>query len=232
MRGFFRSGLIYSLMSMGSLIASSPIVGAGQAEDLRLTVLTHSYVDLPAEALSEAQQRAEKVFALAGIETEWIYCSAVNTQTQDQPPCSQVQGGPTVFSLSIVPRQMAQQYPVHTDTLGFAPLQGDKGFALHAWVFFERVKELVNRHKATGEEEAPSLAVVLGHVIVHEIAHLLGVDHANGGLMKAGWAKNELKQMARTEVFFTPRQAEIVRQELLRRLRIPNVSVELSDGPR
>lgn len=76
-----------------------------------------------------------------------------------------------------------------------------------AYVFPDRVNDMA----ATAGLE-PS--TILGHVMAHEIAHLLGVAHAAGGLMRAGWTMPELTLVSYGLLEFSPAEREVLRQPL------------------
>jgi hypothetical protein len=93
----------------------------------------------------------------------------------------------------------------------------------HIVVFYDRV------------QSAPSniTAVVLAHVLVHEITHILeGVNsHSETGVMKAAWAAHDYQAMAVKPLPFTERDIQLIQHGLaMRTLQATNrVAVNLPD---
>ena len=81
-----------------------------------------------------------------------------------------------------------------------------------AWVF-------VNRVIVLAAEKNMDERVLLGRVIVHEIGHLLRLDHARDGVMRA-----EIYTEAMEARFvFTPTEASAIRAELIRRTQAARI---------
>jgi hypothetical protein len=83
-----------------------------------------------------------------------------------------------------------------------------------AYVFLDRVKafsEVVTSlrgHRVVG--------TVLGHVICHELGHLLMPDksHAPFGIMRADWDSQQWDEAVEGLLLFSPRQAQIMRRQI------------------
>ena len=81
---------------------------------------------------------------------------------------------------------------------------------VHITVFWDRVQRRTNSLTA---------GVVLGHVLVHEITHILqGIDrHSETGVMKAGWTGKDFFQMTWKPLPFTPDDIYLIQRGLATR---------------
>lgn len=83
------------------------------------------------------------------------------------------------------------------------------------WIFFYRIERTAHR-------AAVDPALVLGHVLAHEIAHVLIPEarHGPSGLMREVWRSVELVDAAQGQLRFADEEAS----EIRRRLRTPSAS--------
>jgi hypothetical protein len=96
----------------------------------------------------------------------------------------------------------------HPGTLAYAQVfEGG-----HVKVFYDRVRNAY-RPQAT--------AMLLAHVLVHEITHVLeGMDrHSQEGVMKARWTPDDLLRMVYQPLPFDPLDVRLIREGLLNRTR-------------
>ena len=93
------------------------------------------------------------------------------------------------------------------DTLGEAFTSVDEpGYIVE--VYYEAVESL-----ATTKQTDPR--TLLGHVMAHELAHLLlGPKHSHQGIMRAAWDNFDLSAMRQGVLKFTPDQAARLRELL------------------
>jgi len=118
--------------------------------------------------------------------------------------------------LRVLPRRMALRVPASGEPLGFAQQCPENEPACELSVFAFRVDELATH----GYRED----LVLGHVIAHEIAHvLLGPGHSEQGIMRAEWSRYDLRRISwGLPLGFTGDQSRQLHNAILRRMKLPD----------
>ena len=100
--------------------------------------------------------------------------------------------------------------------LGFALTQPEgKTHGETAYVFVNKVADLIEK------EPFADLGVMLGHMMAHELGHLLlGRGHSHSGLMSAEVAGRTLKLAGAGRLHFTRKQVKRIRQSVGERIEL------------
>lgn len=107
------------------------------------------------------------------------------------------------------------------DVMGVAPGSGPNRQIIY--VFYGSLEPLAERQvlaMGKGDITRPATrAQILGHMIAHEIGHLLLnlPSHSDSGIMRVSWDLKDLQDVAFGSLLFTPAQATILREEVVRR---------------
>jgi hypothetical protein len=118
-----------------------------------------------------------------------------------------------VLGVRLLARPMAEWAGLAEPTFGSALFLEDGGFGMIAQVCSHCVEKL-----AKGRE--PAYASILGHVMAHELGHLLlaARNHLGAGLMHAPWYKKELERVAQGSLLFTSCEGEKMRRQVSARV--------------
>lgn len=167
----------------------------------------YDHASVPPASLSRAKATATHVFGAIGIEPQWLDCWPHEEET---PACVERPGAANVFAM-IVPRPGAAHARASA-MFGLAVLR-EGGGGSHIYVFHDRVQALAVEHPEL------SAATILGHVLAHEIGHLLmgSESHTTSGIMSARWFGKELRRMAKGDLLFDPAQRLRLRAGFLAR---------------
>jgi hypothetical protein len=143
--------------------------------------------------LLSAKQAASQIFDSIGVKLLW--------SCQDQPKHARN----TVFI------RLAAHAPSHfrKGTLAYALPFAREGVRITA--FYDRLEPILQGHLSFAGS-------IFGHVLAHEIAHVLErVDsHGDTGLMRGRWNEKDFESMKFHAFGFTPEDAQFIRESIER----------------
>jgi hypothetical protein len=176
-----------------------------------ITVRLFDYSRTPPGLMAEAQRSADLLFLDAGTQIQWLNCPVAGSKSAAVPAC-EARSDATSFILIVLPGAMARKLATGPGQFGLAVLPGDGGFANQAYVFLDRAVALA-------KEGLVPWTPVLGHLIAHELGHLLlgSNSHFPIGIMRASWRSAEIKLALMGNLKFTPEQAKQIHADVQRR---------------
>jgi hypothetical protein len=153
--------------------------GLSAAEPCTVEVSVSNTAATQGAALFQAKITASEVFAAAGVKLRWLNASANRRAGCAKPIEIRFETGTS-----------AEERP---GALAYARPYLAEGASIHVYV--DRVTAMAGSNR---------LGLLLGHVLAHEIAHVVeGVSrHSEAGVMKAHWDRNDLREMERKPLRF------------------------------
>ena len=209
---FVSSHRIGRILTVAAICAMATRVAAGAQG--HLTIALFDYAGLPGDVLAPAVKLARQAFADAGIRAEWSVCAAATEGGLDG--CAQTLPPPGRYVVVNVMAAMAvpPSAPLpEGDLAGFALIDSARLHAARAFAFYDAVRAFAEK-----AHRRPSL--ILGCVLVHEIAHTLGLPHQPQGVMRAGLRPHDMADTVQG-LAFTPAEARQLRSAVLRMASSP-----------
>ena len=140
---------------------------------------TKEGVPLQAALLWDSQTTATEIFAKIGIDLTWR-----SGRSRRRATCAG-ESGTRDLAIEIVPYAPTS---INDGALAMARPYGDS--SVHIMIFYSRVAPLLREHDS-------AQAKILGHVLAHEITHVLQgmARHSETGIMRARWTRDDYSQM-------------------------------------
>jgi hypothetical protein len=205
-------GLVLALTMMGS---GKAVIGRGvragvKRANARITLRVYNYA-ISRSLLSDAEAEATVILTSAGLDPVWVDCPVRHADVEKYTACNRTIGR-VDFILKILTRAQSAQVRREDDELGQAlDCPKAQGPCL-AYIFYSDVREVAT------VGHVPEFRL-LGHVLAHEIGHLLlgPNSHSPTGIMMAGWSEEEMQTMTRRLLFFSEDESRRMREALLAR---------------
>ena len=181
---------------------------------LRLPLYVYDYAGVGLDVRTAAAEVTKRIYAAIGVDIVWVdrcplACHIAFTQ--------EAQADTMVGDLmvAILPDAMTpREFPA--GVMGAAREEGSV-----AYTFFGRIR-------ASALERNLLQATLLGHVIAHEVGHvLLREGHAPRGLMRAKWVGPELLQARTGRLGFTVTEGDRIRSRLREVRDPPNLATHV-----
>jgi len=179
-------------LALVATLISLQNAAAEHVEELDLNVLIQDQVGVPADTLEKARQEASRIFEELRVRLVWV--DRVVPRTRN-----------LIIKIAPKPPRGAGRNP---DILGVA-VETKQASGTVAWLFYDRIEALRELFNLDA-------GLFLGHVLAHEMGHLLlpSGSHVMAGIMKAGWDANQARLASAGDLTFGPRQAATIRAYL------------------
>ncbi len=190
------------------------IAGAEAATQQTLVIFVLDYAGVTRAALTDAAGDARRIFAHAGVETEWRICSQRVMDTCELPHDA------VSPILRIIPKGGAAGA-----AFGAAIKSLDRGFAgIYATIFYSRIAN-------ASRTNTVDVSALLSSVFAHELGELLGLEHSSDGIMQPAFDAADMERAARGRLQFSEAEAAFLRNAVSGRVREAGITAERQDRP-
>ena len=169
-------------------IGISPAPAAAEpavAPPLRIDVHIVADLGVPASVVAKAKPQTSRIYQLIDVELVW----------RDAP-------SPDGITIRVVEKARRE---AGAGAMGIAP-RSAAGIGRELYAFYGRIEAFAWRH-------GRPVSNVLGHVMAHELGHLLLPygSHTKHGLMVAAWDRTQIEEIGRGGLSMTSEQGAAIR---------------------
>ena len=210
--------LTLALSSLSAVAQRTVLEKTAQPPIPCVRVVYYDYARTPASVIIEGMNTAERIFDQAGVR---VTASEVRSDSNEPPSGSRRDHTPVLY-LRILPDSMANRLEQRFEAIGSAYPTDDNSGQI-ASVFYDRLQGLP-------ASATCSRGTMLGHVIAHELGHLLlgRNSHSESGIMSANWQRdNQIVRIRTGALLFRPEEGERIRRNVSERQRLLSVTSDI-----
>ena len=176
----------------------------------QITVRVANYAEVDRGTLQRAKRVAANIFAKIGVKLVLVDVDLSKEEPYDK----------TTLFMDILTAPMAARLGLHETAMGLAPGKASQPNRNKVYVFAhaaERLFQQVSKARMAREIRwTVGRGDILGHIMAHEMGHiLLNLNaHPGKGLMRGDWNLRELQRAAVGHLIFTSNEGKQIRQEV------------------
>jgi hypothetical protein len=192
-----------SMVVIGLLFCLSQAARALDDGATQVTVTVFNDGNVSNDVLARAERRATTILQAAHVRVTWLHtaegASSSSRSALGRKPCPA-----TDFSIRVVRHSLALP-----ESIFGVSFLGQDGSGRYSDVFYATAYRL-------SESGRLNLGELLGHVVAHELGHLLlgSNAHSSLGIMRPHWSAEELQSLRMGKLLFTREQSQLMKEKI------------------